>query len=489
MLKRLFRDTGFALAVEISHRAANVILYAAVSYFLGAHDAGVYTLAFSYVLIATRMTFWGLDQLLIRETSKNPAKLPAIFSNFVFLRLGLSLLGWAILYGIATYLLPQSDVRTRTLMLIYGLSILPESLINLFQAVLIAQQRMHLTVIARLIETAVKVVGGVAALAIGADLAVLVWMVVLGSVVGMLVLLVSVLRQHLPFSWRMEPRFCYEQLRIATPLMIGGMFYIFDNRFDILILSFFLNEAAIGIYNAALTIISTLMIVPQAYQVAVFPLMGQLYSTSADALSRLYHYSLKYMLLLSLFFAVLLTFVPAPLVRLFGPEFEAAAPMLRILAWSLPPLFYNVPVARLLITDNRQGVTARTMALRVLLGALFGVLLTWRFQGLGAAASRVIASTIPVAVNYLYASRHIVSPKGMRVLWLQVLTACSGMGAVLVLLKSFFPGDVLLASLAFFLLLMVTQAFSREEYHLLKRLHQALWFRLRRFFPFGGSAG
>ncbi len=474
MLKRLFRDTGFALVVEMSHRAANVILFAAVSLFLGAHGAGVYTLAFSYVLIATRMTFWGLDQLLIREASKNAAALSKFFSNFIFLRTGLSLLAGAILYGVTAYLLPQSDSTTRSLMLIYGLSILPESIINLCQAVLITQQKMYLIVIGRTIETLVKVVGGVLVLWLWADLSILVWMIVLGSIIGMFVLLVPIFRREVKFSWHIDVRFCYEQLRIAVPLMIGGMFYIFDSRFDILILSFFLNESAIGIYNAALTIISTLMIVPQAYQVAVFPLMAHLYSTGSDALTRLYGYSLKYMLLLSLFLAVLLTFAPASLVRLFGSEFEAAAPILRVLSWTLPPLFFNVPVARLLVTDDKQVVTARTMLLRMILGGVFGVLLTWQFQGLGAASSRLISSSIPVVLNYIYASRHIAQVKDIRTLWFKAAVACAGMGGSLFLFNSHFSGGLLgllIAGLMYVLILWWTRTFSREELLLLQRLY------------------
>lgn len=485
MFKRLFRDTGFALMVEMSHRVANVILFAAVSVFLGAHEAGVYTLAFSYVLIATRMTFWGLDQLLIREASKNAATLAKFFSNFTFLRVGLSLLAWTILYGVTAYSLPRSDSATRGLMLIYGLSILPESIINLCQAVLIAQQKMYLTVIGRGIETLVKVMGGVLVLWLWADLSILVWMIVFGSIVGMLVLLVPILSREVKFSWRIDVRFCCEQLRIATPFMVGGMFYIFDSRFDILILPFFLNESAIGIYNAALTIISTLMIVPQAYQVAVFPLMAHLYSTDSDALTRLYGYSLKYMLLLALFLAVLLTFAPTSLVLLFGPEFEAAAPILRILSWTLPPLFFNVPVARLLITDDKQVVTAQTMLLRMILGGVFGVLLTWQFQSLGAAGSRLISSSIPVVLNYIYASRRITRVKGIHTLWFKAVVACAGMGGVLLLSNLLFSGGFLglfFAGLTYVLILWWTRTFSREELLLLQRFSRYTYGKIQNIF-------
>ncbi|MEJ5312531.1 MAG: flippase [Anaerolineae bacterium] len=485
MFKRLFRDTSFALMVEMSHRVANVILFAAVSLFLGAHEAGVYTLAFSYVLIATRMTFWGLDQLLIREASKDAATLSKFFSNFTYLRVGLSLLAWTILCGVTAYSLPQSDNTTRGLMLIYGLSILPESIINLGQAVLIAQQKMYITVIGRAIETLVKVMGGVLVLWLWADLLMLVWMIVLGSIVGMLALLVPILSREVKFLWRIDVHFCREQLRIATPLMIGGMFYIFDSRFDILILSFFLNESAIGIYNAALTIISTLMIVPQAYQVAVFPLMAHLYSTSSDALDRLYGYSLKYMLLLSLFLAVSLTFAPASLVRLFGPEFESAAPILHILSWTLPPLFFNVPVVRLLITDDKQSVTARTMLLRMILGGVLGVLLTWQFQSLGAAGSRLISSSVPVALNYIYASRCITQVKSIHILWFKAFVACAGMVGILLLFNSFISDGLLglfLAGLAYVLILWWTRTFSREELLLLQRLYHYTYKKIQDIF-------
>lgn len=481
MLKRLLRDTGLSAAVEMSHRAANVILFTLVSLFLGAHEAGAYTVAFSYTLIATRMTFWGLDQLLIREASKEPDALSKIFRNFIFLRVLLSLLAWVGLYGVTTFLLPESDGSTRFFIFILGLSILPESVINLCQAVLMAHQKMHISVLGRVVETLVKVVGGWIVLWLWGGLAPLVWMIVVGSFVGMLWLLVPVALREVDLSWRIDLRFCMAQLQISIPFMISGMFYIFDSRFDILILSFFLDEAAIGIYNAALTVTSTLMIVPQAYQMAVFPLMARLYAAGSSLLDDVYRYSLKYLIFISMFLTVFLTVAPAPLVSLLGSEFERAAPTLRILSWTLLPLFFNVPVVRLLVTDDKQAVTARTMLLRIILDGTLGLLLIWQFKGLGAASSRLISSVITVAINYVYASRWVLKVEGVWAMWLKALVAGTGVGVLLVVFKSYFPYILPLAGGAYLLLLLVMRSFSPQELTLPKVLYRTLRSRLENF--------
>jgi O-antigen/teichoic acid export membrane protein len=477
IVRNLVQNTGFSLAAELVNRASNVVLFVIVSRLLGAREAGIYTLAFSYTMITTRLTFWGLDQLLIRESSKAPAHVNKFFSNFLFLRLGLSGLAWCLLWGVTTFSLPQGSPETRFIVLLVALSVLPENVSNLSQAVFIARQRMSLLVWARTLVTVTRIIGGLAVLLLGGGLVELALVILGSSLIGMMLNLLITLTKFVKLTPELDLDFCVQYLRAAWPLILSGAFYVIDNRLDILVLSFFLSESEVGVYNAAVTVVYVLLLLPQAYQVAVFPAMSRLYAASRDGLGRLYTYSLKYMLLLALPVAVSLTFVPDAVANLFGPEFGPASPVLRIMAWVIPLLFANVPTARLLIAGDHQSVVARSLMIRLALGSLLSVTLALRYGYLGVAATRLISTFVMVALNYTFVYRHI--HRGYeRGTAFRFLLAASGMGTVLLLLRGLLPWAVLLGGTVYLFILFLSGAFSQDEKTMFKGLTTALTERI-----------
>jgi O-antigen/teichoic acid export membrane protein len=477
-IKSLIQDTSFSMAAELINRAANVILFVAISRLLGAEEAGVYALAFSYTLVATRVTYWGLDQLLIRESSKTPRRIGSIFLHFLFIRICFSVLAWCALYSLTSFSLPNSGIQTRFIVLVIGLSVLPESINNICQSVFVAHQRMIFLVLARALVTSTKLIGGLLVLLSGGNLLALAVVIVTGSLVGMGFNLIIVFVKFVRFSWQLEWGFCIKQLKIAWPLAVSGASYILDNRLDIIILSLFVNETDIGCYNAAMTIISSLLLVPQAYRLAVFPAMARLFSTDREAFHRLYKYSLKYLILLALPLSISLTFLARPIISLvFGDGFYSTVPILKVMAWILPLLSLNVPVVRLIVTIDEQWIVARSMLIRLTTKALLGLILVSQYGALGAAGVRLFATLIMVSLNCVYAFRHVCSMCiGEDLLYLSL--AAMGMGTVLSIFRSFFPGILILGLGVYFSVLFLTGVLSREERFLITRFVRSVVSRI-----------
>ncbi len=467
------------MAGELVARAANVLLLLLISRMLGAHEAGVYTLAFSYTMIATRMTFWGLDQLIVREIAQRPDDVHRYFSNFLYMRIILSGLTWVVLWAAIRLILPGAHVETQRIVLLVALSTLPESVRNLCESVFIVLHKMPMMVFSRMLVTILRVAGTGLVLWAGYGLSGVAAVIVGTSLIGAVLTITVVLWRSIHFIWKPEWGFCLEQLKIAWPLMLGNTVYVFDNRLDIIVLSFLFTEAEIGVFNAAFTIVSTMLLIPQAYQFAILPPMSHLYSTSKEGLKKLYDYSMKYMLLLGIPIAVLLSGASTFFMNLFGEEFGTSVPALQWLAWTLPLLFVNVPMARLLIAADRQGVLARSLTLRLALGIILTLALGPIFGISGIAISRLLSTAFLVIQNYVYVQRKICAVTPSRS-WLSLLLAGLGMLGVLFVLRSFMPWGLLPSALVYGLVLFFSGAFSVDEKAALKDLTLSAWGRLSR---------
>jgi len=140
--KTLAKNTGFSLAADLFNRASNTLLFVLVSRFLGLEVAGVMTLAMTYTFIANPLSFWGLDQLLIREVARAPGSVRRFTVNFIWLRVVLSLISIGLLRLILQFIVPYPAETTRIIFLM-ALSIFSENISNICQAVFMAHERME----------------------------------------------------------------------------------------------------------------------------------------------------------------------------------------------------------------------------------------------------------------------------------------------------------------------------------------------------------
>jgi O-antigen/teichoic acid export membrane protein len=474
MFKHLLQGTSWSIIAGVVSRSSNVLLFVLISRFLGSRAAGIYTLAFSYSLITTHLTFWGLDQLLIRETAKVPASQNKLFTNFLFLRIILASLAWGILYGITNLSLSQTAPETRQIVLLVGITVFPDNIINLCEAVFVANHRVALLPWTRSLTTVVRLVGTLVLLLRGHDLIALAGIILAGSFISMGINIGIVLRQHVNLEWKLDWKFCLIQLRIAWPLILSGVFYILDNRLEILVLSLTMSEIDIAIYNSAATIVSTFLILPQAYQVVVFPEMARLHMISQIKLHQLYAYSLKYMLLLGLPLAINLIFMADFVVQLFGREFGDAARVLQIIAWVLPLLFINVPTARLLVAIDQQSIVARTLMVRLLIATILNLTLANVYGYIGSAMAYLGATLFMVGVNLFIVNRTI---KYIHIFGIFGRQIVAGVGMILValLFQEVHPWSVLLGNIVYLGLLYFSGGFSMREKDWMKRV--ILWFK------------
>jgi O-antigen/teichoic acid export membrane protein len=214
--------------------------------------------------------------------------------------------------------------------------------------------------------------------------------------------------------------------------MLATIFF----RIDVLLLKPMRGDTVVGYYSAALKYVDGLLIIPQYFTVAIFPLMSRYAATSRDSLMRAYVLSLRLLLIIALPIAAAMPFIAEGLIMVLGggeylPDSMIA---LQIIIWFLPFSFVNSVTQYVLIAIDQQRFLTRAFLIGVVfnIAANLMVIPTYSYQG---AAVVTILSELVLLVPFYYAVRKHLGPVPWISLFWQPTVASAIMAGVMWLLR------------------------------------------------------
>ncbi len=318
MSQGLARNSFLSAIVHIAPRVANVIIFIMLGRLAGPDLAGVFALGTTYLIITTTI-MRGMDDLIIRQISREPDQAKQYLTSFIFFRLGLAILLYGISFILVNILNYAQD--TRIVILIITLSLIPDSISYVAQATLLGQRRFIAPAVAMSIATFFKLAaGGVAILR--SDLVSVAWFWLLGSLLGMVIVLWLAIQSvggiYRSLNWTLVSK-NWGSIWIFVSLTLLATL---ESQSDILILSIFRGEKDVGWYNAATTIAFTLSIISQAFRLSIYPIMTRYSLNAPEKLQNLYHQSLRYLGLISIPMVTGIFVLATPIVLLiYGDKF------------------------------------------------------------------------------------------------------------------------------------------------------------------------
>jgi PST family polysaccharide transporter len=191
-------------------------------------------------------------------------------------------------------------------------------------------------------------------------------------------------------NFRRPARLSLRQFRSVLPLAALGILGILYQRVGILLVTFWLGASAAGWFSAAQRIVEFAKTAHLAVFTVLFPAMANSKGEWKD-------FRLVWLILLSaaLTAALAISLLASPLTLvLFGAEYAASVPLLRLLAWMLVPFTINTYLTLAFVAAKREKPVLIALTTGLLALILFNVLWTPRFGILGAGWAMLLAECI-----------------------------------------------------------------------------------------------
>jgi O-antigen/teichoic acid export membrane protein len=432
----VFRVSKNAGALMLGTLVRMAFAFAFVVYaarYLGIADYGKYALAVHLFELSMSLCATGFCILITREAAKNAAWLSRNLAPAIVLIVLLSLSAAALLAVVARL----ADYAPDTQLAIYMASaaILPGALCLMAEAIFVAFEKAEIVAAGIAAEAVLRTALCFAALLMGYGvLSLFVVLFItrccqLGFYAALLLRRMPPVRRRIRVTglWRLalEWRVFAAETWLAT-------IYV---SLDVLILSLFFGEAAVGLYDAAWKLIRLGPVVAQSFTTAIFPYIARLYVDARDSFQQVSEQSVKYILALVLPVVLCISiYAERIVVFLFDREYAGSGPVLQILAWLLVPQFLNPFLSRVLYArgQQRRSLAVAVVGLASFLSVAF--VLIPRFGAVGAAWSAVI-SYYAALVCYIAFCTAGLDRRTMLTIFLRQAAAAAVLCLVLILMR------------------------------------------------------
>jgi O-antigen/teichoic acid export membrane protein len=353
-----------------------IVWIALIARYLGRDGFGEYSLILAVLSMSIIIPEIGLNNVLIREVSRDKDRAPEMLKATIQVRLLLSIV--CILVVVLIIFLSTKDPAVRASTLVGIIWILGRLAMSTNNAVFFAYERVQYDTFVTFAYCTLVLAFLIAAIRL--DLGIV---GVLGSfslAAGLGGGLSSVIRRRkfLKAAEKVQkglPRFIFKE---ALPVGGTRALRLAGNKIDTLILAWLRTSGEVAIYSGAYNLILRITSIPFLISRPLFPLISRLAGAPEEKkrFQMVTEKSIKLMLIIALPSCIGLAVIADKVVLLiFGPEFDSAVGVMRTLSLVLMFLFPSAPASFTVIAINRQTYLLRTLGLCIALNIALDFLL------------------------------------------------------------------------------------------------------------------
>jgi len=332
---------------------------------MGSAGFGEYAFIATAVFIGNSLTTFGTDMLLIREIAARDDL--SRLSAALYIQLILSAVFIAMVW-LGGSSLPNQSAGAVLALRVYSLALIPLAFYTIFTAALRGRQLMDLFTLLNLGVSLLQVLAVWVFTRQGGDVVALAWLLL--AVQGLAALLAGVLcAVRLAGFWR-GWRFSIGDIRTvavaSAPLGWLSLLAMVYQKFSLSLLSLTGGASVAGWFSAAQRAVEAAKTGHLAVFTALYPAMASAGGVAGErktAWAATLRLSWKMLLVAAALAALGLSVLAAPLVGwVYGPGYEPAVALLRILAWMLVPYTANTFLTLAFVADGREHAVGRALA-------------------------------------------------------------------------------------------------------------------------------
>lgn len=425
------------LAASIGQKVISLVYFALVARLLGPEQTGLYTSVLATTTIAVVFVDLGLTNVFIRDTARDPSRLPVALGNMFTVKLATGLLSYVGLLLAVHWsgFGPEFLVLTA----VSGLTMLFDSLhLTLYGALRVRGELKYEAVGMVASQFITLIVGGAALWFWRGPVMLLLVGFLVASMTNAGFAWYQLRRAGVTVKWRW-PGSHFKGLVIAViPFALAAIFNRIYSYLDVLMLNRLAGNAATALYSTPSKITFAFQFIPLALVAALYPRLSEFYQTNKAKCAQAFTDSFVYLTLIALPVTLGLYWLAEPLTLfLFGEKYRGAVVPLQILGLSLVWAFASFPVGALLNASNRQ--TRQTMLTGIVLVINAG--LNWyfipHFGAVAAAWATLIGNVVLTAGGYMLMPRDAAIKHGAILLAIiKIIFAGAAMSAVLYILRN-----------------------------------------------------
>ena len=387
------KNIGFNMVADLSNKLVNSILILMLSSFLGVVAMGAYSVAHTFFSFGLMFSYWGFGNLMTREIARNRDSYNKYLINFGVMRIVLaiiSIVGINLLVGSLNY-----AEQTQSAVRIISIGIIANTLINLIFAVFIAFEELKYMSAISLTISILRLVIFYIVLKQGGSVATIALFYTVTEFISLMISMSFAKSYVKDLNFKLDFKFCAEQIIKAFPFFWIAVLVVLDSRVEILIISLFLSEAAVGYYTAMITIIGGLALFSEGIRNAVFPIFARYQINDPGNLEKMVLLLGKYILLVTIPIAFSVFSLANEIITLFFRSgYDISADLLQIVVWSFVSYSLTVISIRLLMVLDRERLVVISLFVSGILTIILNILLVPKFGLIGVAIVRLITSYV-----------------------------------------------------------------------------------------------
>lgn len=436
------------------------VIFAAAK--MGLNDFGKYSLAIFYFELFLSLTATAVGILLTRDLARWKRRSGDLLTSASIMAIGLAVIAPVFMFAGSRVLNYSPD--TASAILIASLVLIPASLCVVLEAALVAFERAEFVTIGNVIESLIRIPLSVAVLMSGFGWLGIMWVLMLSRVLMLFFYIWAIKKVDSPrltFRWLSLRRFAFRWRVFAAENWMATMY----TSLDVLVLSYFSGEIAVGIYTAAWKVVRLGSIFSKSYTTAIFPVMARLHGKSKDSFGRLYRSTIRIMALIAIPAVVGICILSSEVTEiLYTDEYAGCTPVLRVLVWALLVEFLNPFLSHALFAQGKQHKSMHVAGISLAVNSVLTGFLVYYYGVLGAALGTVLGGLVATICYscFLMPKKDLITT---GTVFAQVALAAAGLGVTLWVIQSQpLPVKIIAASIVYAILLFAAGAVRMKDF-------------------------
>lgn len=471
VIRRVTKNTSLLFISQIVSYILGFFYLMYAARYLGPESYGIITFALAFTLIFGILSDLGLSQYTVRELSKDKSLANKYISNAIAIKIITSIITFFII--IITINLINYSQTTINVVYFIALYVLFNSFTQLFYSVFQSYEKMEYQAIGIILNNLLLLTMGLLAIYYQMDV---IFFAILYFLTSLIILIYAVticiwkfIFPKIEFNLNFWKLILSESIFFVLAMIFTEIYFNIDS----VMLSFMVNNEAVGFYNASYRLIFVLLFIPSVLIISMFPIMSKHFKSAKNLLKIEYEKIFKYLFIISLLILVLgFLFADKIILTIYGNTFIPSIKALQILVCVIPVIFITYLFGNLLGAINKQRIVAIITGVSAILNILLNIILIPKFSYLGASLATVLTEICVFMLMFIYISRffHTISIKNY------ILKPLIGASILAISIYFIIPINWMLAlilGLIFYIpILCLLKIINKEDFMLITKLLQ-----------------